>query len=93
MYQTSRVVRSALTTVTLVLVVQVVSAWAQSEATIRGQVVAAADGSALAQAHVSLNALVGESKQVAADPAGRFIFLTVPPREYVLTASFEGFIR
>jgi hypothetical protein len=76
----------------LVLAVDLEVAWGQSEAGIRGEVVAAADGSLLAVARVSLTARsTGEAKQVAADQAGRFTFQNVPPGEYLLAASFEGF--
>src|SRR5688500_4311594 len=68
------------------------TAWAQAEATIRGQIVASADASALAGAPVTLQpAGSGEPLHTTADPAGRFVFLGVRPGEYTLSAAADGF--
>ena len=65
---------------------------AQSEAVIRGQVVAAADGSALAQATATLRGVSGhDSAHALTDQAGRFVFQHVRPGKYVLSVSAEGF--
>ena len=57
-----RVVLQPLAVVAFLLHVHTVSLWAQSDSAIRGQVVAAADGSALAGAVVTLKALpIGET--------------------------------
>jgi hypothetical protein len=70
----------------------VVPARAQSEAVIRGQVVAQADGSPVAQGTVTLKSTAsGASTQTTVDTSGRFRFLNVSPGEYVLTGSSEGF--
>jgi outer membrane receptor protein involved in Fe transport len=69
-----------------------VSAWAQVDGVIRGQVVAAADGSALAGAPVTLRPQAGnEPLQTSADSAGRFAFVGVRPGEYILSAAADGF--
>src|ERR1700704_4711529 len=73
-----------------ILILNVVAAFAQSEATIRGQVVAAADGSSLSNAAITLTAK-GESTQTTADAAGRFAFQQLTPGEYVVSGSADGF--
>jgi len=76
----------------IVLGVALVPANAQSEAAIRGRVVAQADGSALAEGTVTLKLLTtGMSAQAAVDANGRFTFSSISPGEYVLTASSNGF--
>jgi outer membrane receptor protein involved in Fe transport len=76
----------------LVLSLSAVSAWAQVDGVIRGQVVAAADGSALAGAPVALQPQAGgERLQTSADPAGRFAIVGVRPGEYILSAAADGF--
>lgn len=78
--------------VVCVLGVTVVRAWAQVEGVIRGQVVAAADGSALAGAPVTLRSQANsEPLQTSADLAGRFVFIGIRPGEYVLSALADGF--
>jgi hypothetical protein len=68
------------------------TALAQSEAAVRGQVVAATDGSALVQAIVVLTSEpAGTSRQASTDTAGRFAFQNVPPGAYVLAGSSAGF--
>ena len=77
----------------LLLGVDVSTLWAQVDATIRGHVVASADGSAIAGAPVTLRALGGggESMRTRADSTGRFVFVGVRPGEYTLTAAADGF--
>src|SRR5919108_5370502 len=86
-----------LRTVTCLLVllgVDVGAAWAQAEATIRGQVLAAADSSAVAGVPVALRSQAGgKSLQTNTDPAGRFAFVSVGAGEYILSAVAEGFAR
>jgi hypothetical protein len=65
---------------------------AQSESIVRGQLVADADGSALAQGRVELKPVAaGVRADAAIDAAGRFTFSNVIPGEYVLTGSADGF--
>jgi hypothetical protein len=74
------------------LVLNVAPARAQSEAAIRGQIVAAADGSALAQGWVTLKSISTDaSTETTVDSAGRFTFQNVSPGEYVVSGSSEGF--
>jgi outer membrane receptor protein involved in Fe transport len=74
------------------VLVAVGPAGAQSEATVRGRVVAAADGSALNQGSVTLKSVDPEaSMQTAIDSMGHFAFQNVRPGEYVLSGSSEGF--
>jgi hypothetical protein len=69
-------------------------AWTQSEATVRGQVSAAADASLLAGAVVTLTrSPTGAVLQRIADAESRFVFLAVTPGEYLLATSAEGFTR
>jgi hypothetical protein len=76
----------------LMFVVDVVCAWAQVEGVIRGQVVAAADGSALAGTPITLRSHTdGEPLQASTDSAGRFVFIGVRPGEYMLSAVADGF--
>jgi len=56
------------------LVLTVAPARAQSEAAVRGQIVAAADGSPLAQGRVTLKSISTDaSTETTVDSAGRFI--------------------
>lgn len=67
-------------------------AWAQSEAVIRGELVAEADGSRLPQGTVTLTSIAtGASTPIPVDSAGRFALANVSPGEYVLTGACEGF--
>src|SRR5947208_2128486 len=90
MRQKLSMTRQAFAAFSIVLIC-VAPARAQSEAAIRGQVVAAADGSALAQAAVALTGVSGNSTRTVTDQAGRFSFSDVRPGEYVLSATVEGF--
>ena len=68
-------------------------AYAQVEGTVRGQVVAAADGSAVAGAPVALRPeRGGQPVQVTADAAGRFVFLGIRPGEYIVSVMADGFM-
>jgi TonB dependent receptor/Carboxypeptidase regulatory-like domain len=74
------------------LVCVTAQALAQSEATVRGQAVAAADGSALPAASITLKSVSsGEVREVPLDGAGRFLVQQVVPGEYVLSGKAEGF--
>ena len=65
---------------------------AQSDAIVQGQVVAAADRSALPGATVTLQAPEGgEPKQATTDAAGRFVFAQVAPQQYVVSVTIDGF--
>lgn len=66
---------------------------AQGEGAVHGQVVAAADASALARAAVTLRSAVsGETVQTTmADASGRFVFTGLRADQYVVSASFDGF--
>jgi len=66
-------------------------AWAQSHAIVQGQVVAAADGSALPAVTVTLQTPGGESRQATTDAAGRFAFTQVIPGRCVISISLMGF--
>ena len=69
-------------------------AWAQSEATVRGQVSAAADASVIGGAAITLTmSPTGAVVQRVADAEGRFVFLAVTPGEYLLAIGAEGFTR
>src|SRR6185503_6546834 len=65
---------------------------AHSDAIVQGQVVAAADRSALPGATVTLQASEGgELKQATTDAAGRFVFAQVAPQQYVVSVTIDGF--
>lgn len=67
-------------------------AHAQAEATLRGQVLAAADASVLPGATVTLISGAGaDSRQTIADAAGRFVFTGVHPGDYTVSAALSGF--
>lgn len=75
-----------------VFILSVGPARAQSEAVIRGELVAKADGSVLAQGTVTLKSIAtGASMQATVDPTGRFAFPNVSPGEYILTGASDGF--
>ncbi len=80
----------AVTGWTIALMASPVSA--QGDAALRGQAVAAADGSAVAGALVSLeSASAGESIETTTDIEGWFLFPNVRPGEYVLSTAPQGF--
>ena len=92
MYQKPCVIRQVILAAGFTLILNVAGAQAQSEATIRGQVMAAADGSSLPKAAVTLTAVSkGESTQTTADADGRFVFQQLTPGEYVVSGSADGF--
>jgi hypothetical protein len=65
---------------------------AQVDGVVRGQVVTAADGSALTEAPVTLTPAGGGARiEARSDAAGRFSFSRVTPGEYVLSVSSKGF--
>jgi len=67
---------------------------AQTDAIVRGQVLAAADGSVLPQAEVTLTSpAIGASLRATADAAGRFAFPQVTPASYNVSAVAQGFAR
>lgn len=67
-------------------------AGAQSEAVVRGHVVAAADAAPLPGATIALQqAPGGEPVRVSADSSGLFVFRDVVPGDYVITGAFAGF--
>ena len=89
---TSFVIRQVILVAGFMLILNVVAALAQSESTIRGQVVAAADGSLLPKAAVTLTSVpTAESTQTTADVVGRFVFQHLTPGEYVVSGSADGF--
>jgi hypothetical protein len=86
----SIILRAAATAVMLACVATTVRA--QSEATIMGQAVAAADGSALPGASIRVKSVsTGDVREVPLDASGRFIMQQVTPGTYVLSGSAEGF--
>jgi hypothetical protein len=69
-------------------------AQAQSEGTLHGDVVAAADRAALPSATVSLKSTSGtDVRHTATDGAGRFAFAAVRAGEYLITVTSPGFQR
>ena len=65
---------------------------AQSDAIVQGQVIAAADGSALPGATVMLQAGAGRGpRESTTDSAGRFTFAQVAPDQYVVSVAIDGF--
>ena len=87
-------VRVLVVSCTAVLLAGAGSAWAQAEGVIRGRIVAAADGSALAGAAVALTpAAAGEPLHTSASADGSFVLTRVRPGEYVLSATADGFGR
>jgi outer membrane receptor for ferrienterochelin and colicins len=66
--------------------------WAQSEAVIRGQLVADADGSGLPQGSITLSSIsTGVSTDTKVDPMGYFTFSNLSPGEYLVTGAADGF--
>lgn len=67
---------------------------AQGEATLRGVVVAAADGSAIADAVLTIvSDALPEPRKLRSGPSGQFVVANLPPGEYMLTADRPGFAR
>jgi len=65
---------------------------AQSEAVVRGQLVAAADSSPLAEGTIALvSRATRASMETSADADGRFAFANVAPGEYLVRGSSQGF--
>src|SRR4029453_11042475 len=76
----------------VVLALSTTPVWAQSEATIRGQLIADADGSALSQGSVTLTSKsTGTTTETTVDSMGSFTFPSVGPGEYLLDATADGF--
>jgi TonB dependent receptor/Carboxypeptidase regulatory-like domain len=74
------------------LVMSTTPASAQSDALVRGQLVAEADGSALTQGTISLHSpATNQSIQTEVDANGRFVFPRVAPGVYELVGSSQGF--
>ena len=70
----------------------VVPAAAQSDAIVQGQVIAAADRSALPGATVMLQAGAGRRpREATTDADGRFVFAQVAPDQYVVSVAIDGF--
>src|SRR5687767_8371077 len=92
----AKCVRRVLITIScfvIVVAIDVDRVWAQADATIRGQVVAAADGSIVPASRVALRSedARDEPRRAVVDPDGRFAFIGVRPGEYLLSASADGF--
>jgi outer membrane receptor for ferrienterochelin and colicins len=86
------IVRRLLAAIGFTSALAVSPAWAQGEATIRGQALAAVDGSALAGVALTLTSVPArESIQATTDTEGWFLFQGVRPGEYVLSSAHEGF--
>lgn len=75
----------------LALQVSVHSVWAQSDAAIRGQVIATADDSGLADAGITLTSSSGATVQRRAEASGRFAFSNLAPGDYLLSVAALGF--
>ena len=74
------------------LVCVAVPAHAQTEAVVRGQLVAAADGSPLAEGTIAIVAASTQSAtEIQPDSSGRFTFSNLAPGEYLLRGSSPGF--
>ena len=72
--------------------VPAIPAAAQSDAIVQGQVIAAADRSALPGATVTLQAAAGRlPKEATTDADGRFVFAQVAPDQYVVSVGVDGF--
>jgi hypothetical protein len=81
-----------LSAIAVIFIVGTTPVLAQSEAIIRGQLVADADGSALPQGSVTLKSMsTGTSTQTAVDSMGHFTFPNVTPGEYLLSGTADGF--
>src|SRR5688572_14785837 len=75
-----------------VFVLSTSPALAQGDALIRGQASAAADGSVLPAATVTLTSReTGTKRQAVTDANGAFVFAAVVPGEYLLSLAIDGF--
>ena len=82
----------ALTVLVLVVLVEVVPLWAQTDGAIRGQVVATGDGSAIEGSILTLTSTAtGNTTRALTEASGGFAFSGVTPGEYVLSVTAEGF--
>jgi hypothetical protein len=76
----------------VVFVVGTTDVRAQSEAIIRGQLVADADGSVLSQGAITLTSMsTGTSTKTSLDTTGHFTFPSVGAGDYVITGVADGF--
>ena len=75
----------------VVLTTRVELASAQSQATLRGEVVAAATGSPLTGVDVTLSSSDGVELRTRTDSQGRFVFANVRPGVKVVSATTDGF--
>jgi hypothetical protein len=64
----------------LIALVAVAAPAAAQDAIVQGQVIAAADGSALPGVTVMLRSSAGEVREAATDAEGRFVFSQIPPQ-------------
>jgi TonB-dependent receptor-like protein/carboxypeptidase family protein len=84
--------RMLLLNVLIALGACVAPAWAQSDAIVRGQVIAAADRSALPGATVMLLSDAGrDRRETTTDADGRFVFPQVAAEQYVVFVAIDGF--
>ena len=78
--------------IVIACVASVTPLWAQSEAVIRGHLIADADGSVLPQGTATLTSIAtGTATAAMADSSGGFTFPNLSPGEYRLTGSADGF--
>ena len=86
------VVRRIFVGFVLALLFQATPIWAQSEAVLRGQVVAAQDNSPLPGTVVSVKSVpAGDARQTTTDVQGWFVFTDLRPGEYLLSSARDGF--
>src|SRR4029453_14357839 len=86
------VVRRVLVGLVFALLVQASPLWAQSEAAVRGQVIAAQDRTPLAGSLVILNSVpAGDSHRATTNTQGWFLFKDLRPGEYVVSSTHDGF--
>jgi hypothetical protein len=88
----TRMALAMLRRVPAVLALAAAPAWAQGQAAVRGEVVAAADGSPLPGVTVTLRPQpVGQAIEATTDADGAFALEDLRPGEYVLLSSPQGF--
>jgi TonB dependent receptor-like, beta-barrel/Carboxypeptidase regulatory-like domain len=74
------------------VVINTMPVWGQSEAVIRGQLVADVDGSGLPQGSITLTSIsTRASTETKVDSMGYFTFSNLGPGEYVVTGTADGF--